>query len=73
MAFEEKFGINIPNEDAAELTTPRQVTDYVMSTAKGQEMTRDGVAVIVRRVIEETTGVKDFNEDSHFVEDMNLD
>ncbi len=73
MAFEEKFGINIPNEEAAELTTPRQVTDYVMSTAKGKEMTRDEVVVLVRKVIEETTGVFDFNEDSHFVDDMNLD
>jgi hypothetical protein len=44
-----------------------------MSTAKGQEMTRDEVAVIVRKVIEETTGEIDFNEDSHFVDDMNLD
>ena len=72
MAFEEKFGINIPNEDAAELTTPRQVTAYVMSTAKGQEMNREEVAVLVRKVIEETTGVSDFNEDSHFVAHMHL-
>jgi acyl carrier protein len=73
MAFEEKFGINIPNEDAAELTTPRKVTDYVMSTAKSEGMTRDEVAAIVRSIIEETTAVSDFHEDSHFVYDMNLD
>ena len=31
MAFEEEFGMAIPDADASELTTPRQVTDYVMS------------------------------------------
>ncbi len=73
MAFEAKFGINIPNEDAAELSTPRKVTDYVMSTATGKGVTRDEVAAIVRKVIEEETALSDFHEDSHFVYDMNLD
>jgi len=73
MAFEEKFGISIPNEVAAELTTPRKVTDYVMITGNAKGMTRDEVAAIVRKVIEETTAVSDFHEDSHFVDDMNLD
>ena len=73
MAFEEKFGINIPNEDAGKLSTPRKVTDYVMTTATGKGMTRDEVAAIVRKVVEEKTAVNDFHEDSHFVYDMNLD
>ena len=73
IAFEEEFGIIIPNEDAAELSTPRKVTDYVMSTERGRGMTRDEVAAIVRKIIVEKTAVTDFHEDSHFVYDMNLD
>ena len=30
--FEDAFGIKIPDEVAAELTTPRQVTLYVFTT-----------------------------------------
>lgn len=73
MAFEEKFGISIPDKDAACLATPRMVTDYVMNQIKGPGMTRDAVAEVVRKVIEDETGVYDFHEDSHFVDDMNLD
>jgi acyl carrier protein len=29
--FEDAFGISIPDEIAATLTTPREVTDYVMT------------------------------------------
>lgn len=73
MAFEERFGINISDEGASELSTPRKVTDYVMSKVKGSGMNREEVAAIVRQVIEKQTGVYDFHEDSHFVYDMNLD
>ena len=73
MAVEEKFGISIPDEDASELSTPRKVTDYVMSKVEGRGMTREEVTTIVRQVIEEETATHDFHEDSHFVYDMNLD
>ncbi len=73
MAVEEKFGISIPDEDASELSTPRKVTDYVMSKVEGRGMTREEVTAIVRQVIEEETATHDFHEDSHFVYDMNLD
>ncbi len=73
MAFEEKFGISIPDEDASELSTPRKVTDYVMSKVKNRGMTREEVAAIVRQIIEEQTATYNFHEDSHFVYDMNLD
>ena len=73
IAFEEKFGISIPNEDAPKLYTPRLVIDYVMNGPVGAVTTRDRVAAIVREVIEEETGVTNFHEDSHFVDDMNLD
>ncbi|CAN5128298.1 hypothetical protein BH18ACI2_BH18ACI2_07570 [soil metagenome] len=73
MAFEEEFGIAIPDKDASELATPRQVTDYVMSKLAGERITREQVAAAVRRIIEEQTDIYDFTEDSHFVRDMHLD
>ena len=38
IAFEDRFGVRIPNEDAAELYTPRRVTDYLMRTEVGMLM-----------------------------------
>ena len=73
IAVEEKFGISIPNEDAARLYTPRLVIDYLMNGPVGTVTTRDRVAGIVREVIEEETGVTNFHEDSHCVDDMGLD
>ncbi|MBA3246597.1 MAG: hypothetical protein H0T63_00775 [Pyrinomonadaceae bacterium] len=73
MAFEEEFGMAIPDADASELTTPRQVTDYVMSKLDGERITREQVAAAVRRVIEEQTAIYDFTEDSHFIRDLHLD
>ncbi|HEX8127571.1 MAG TPA: phosphopantetheine-binding protein [Pyrinomonadaceae bacterium] len=74
MAFEEKFGVSISDADAAELTTPRKVTDYLLEKrAGGGGRSREEVALAVRRVIEEQCAVYDFTEDSRFVEDMHLD
>ena len=73
MAFEERFGIRIPDEDATELSTPRSVTLYIMGTAVGTMMSRDEVARIVREVIVQETGTTEFDEDSHFVNDLHID
>jgi acyl carrier protein len=82
--IENAFGIDIPNEVAAQLTTPRNVIDYVLlqltSTAPDTNQrrmpkpwTREEVAALVREVIVDETGVEEFTEDSRFVADMNLD
>ena len=34
---------------------------------------REQVAAVVRGIIKDETGVKDFTEDSHFIDDMRLD
>ena len=73
MAFEERFGISIPDAEAPELYTPRRVTDYIMKHYAHRGLERSQVAAIVREVIEEETAVYDFDEDSHFVLDMGLD
>lgn len=35
--------------------------------------TREQVAAVVREIIIDQVGVKDFTEDSHFIDDMHLD
>ena len=75
IAFENEFGISISDEVAAELTTPREVTDYVLMQLKfsGQTTTREQVAHRVRQVTIRQTGYEDFTEDSRFIADMGLD
>ena len=73
MAFEERFGIRIPDAEAPGLYTPRRVTDYIMKNYGHRGLEREQVAAIVREVVEEETGIEDFSEDSHFVLDMGLD
>jgi hypothetical protein len=73
MAFEDKFGVRILDEDAGQLTTPRKVIDYIMSKVGSRGMTRVQVAAIVRQVIEEQTAISGFSDDDDFVNDMNLD
>ena len=72
MAFEEAFRINIPDGDASELSTPRKVTDYVMSKIGDRGVAREQVAARVRKIIEEQTGTYGFSDDDHFVDDMHL-
>jgi hypothetical protein len=73
MAFEEKFGVQIPDAVTAELVTPRDVTDYLMAAGASGARSRDDVARLVREIVEEQTGTRDFTEDSRFVEDLHLD
>lgn len=36
MAFEEEFGVEIPDEDAEKITTVGQAIDYIKSKSEGQ-------------------------------------
>ena len=72
LAFEKRFGTSIPDEDAADLYTPRRVTDYLVSGEVGNLMSRDELQRLFEKCGAETA-IKDFDEDSHFVYDMNLD
>jgi hypothetical protein len=73
MALAEAFGVNMAVEDAAQLTTPRKVTDYIADLLSGRGMTREAVATAVRKIIEKETAIHDFSDDDDFVRDMNLD
>ena len=37
MAFEEEFGIEIPDEDAEKITRVKEAVEYIESHAKGQK------------------------------------
>ena len=37
MAFEEKFGIEIPDEDAEKITRVKEAVDYIEAHAKGKK------------------------------------
>ena len=73
MAFEEAFNISIPDKDASELTTPRKVADYVMNKIGDRGVSRSHVEAKIRQIIEDQTGISDFSDDDHFVDDMQLD
>lgn len=74
--FEEEFEIIIPDEAAANMTTPRHVIDYIASDPKvSKQWSRGYIEVTVWLAIEDELGIKkeDFNEDSRFIEDMGAD
>lgn len=75
IAFEDAFGIKIPDEVATGITTPREVTDYVLMQLKfaNKDWTREQVAARVREVVIEQTGTEDFTEDSRFIQDLHMD
>jgi len=73
--IEEEFEIIIPDEAAEKMITPRNVIDYLMNRKEvGEKWSRDYVSITVWQIIEDECGVmrKDFNDDSRFIEDMNL-
>ncbi len=47
IAFEERFGVKISDEVAEELTTPRKVVDYLMTTPVGTVMSRDAHGTVL--------------------------
>jgi acyl carrier protein len=73
--LEEEFEITIPDEAAEKMTTPRIVIDYLMSRPEvSEKWSRDYVVISVWQIIEDQGGIsrEDFNDDSRFIEDMNL-
>lgn len=73
MDLEEAFGIEIPDEDAARLETPRMVLDYVAARLPPEAWPRERIEFRVREVVRDSTGVGDFELDDYFVRDMGID
>jgi acyl carrier protein len=70
---EEEFELKMSDEDAEQITTPRQLIDYLMGRPEvSPKWSRDYVALSVWRMVEDELGIDrdDFNEDSRFIEDM---
>lgn len=76
MRIETEFEIVIPDEECEKMITPRHVIDYLMSRREVRgKWSRDYVAITVWQIVEDEGGfdVKEFNEDSRFIEDMGMD
>ena len=74
--IEEEFKVTIPDADAEKMTTPRNVIDYLINCKEvNEKWSRDYVSTTVWQIIEYETGIRrgDFNDDSRFIQDMNLD
>ncbi len=76
--IEDEFKITVPNEISETLVTPRMVIDYLMSLPKiCEKRSRDYVSTKVWLIIEEQLGIKrkdfNYNDDSRFIEDMEMD
>lgn len=74
--IEEEFEIILPDEECEKMTTPRHVIDYLMSRREvSEKWSRDYVSLTIWQIIEDEGGfeVKDFNENSRFIEDMGMD
>jgi len=80
ISWEEEFGIDIPNGVAATLETPGKAIDWIYETLNTRTATEsspiwthDQVKQVVRRLIMEQTGVKEFSDEDEFVRDLGLD
>lgn len=74
--IEEEFEIRISDQDAARLTTPREVIDYLMSRHEvAEKWSRDYVSLSFWMILEDELGIdrNDFHGDSRFIEDMGAD
>jgi acyl carrier protein len=80
MAWEEHFEIEIPNELAGTLVTPRMAIDAIEQLLKKKPAdtrvwTREEIERDVCTLIVEQIGItrRDFTLDSHFTRDMGVD
>lgn len=75
--IEEEFGVAIPNEIAENLSTSRLIIDYLVVRPEviNRGFTRENIRAKIFEIVEDETGLypDEFNEDSRFVEDLNMD
>ena len=76
ISFEEEFEVNISDAVAVTFLTPRDVIDFLILTPeiRNNSITREEIAKKVWLILENEVGIglSKFNEDSRFIEDMNL-
>jgi acyl carrier protein len=73
MAFEEEFGISIPDSAAAKMTTPADVIDFVHVAVS--LVPREVVAAKVKQIVLEQLGLPEstYSETKRFIEDFGVD
>ena len=74
--LEAEFDIQISDEDAEKINTPRKLIDYLMKRPEvSEKWSRDYVHISVWMILEDELGIdrNDFHDDSRFVEDMGAD
>ena len=78
LATEKEFELDIPDADAEKITTPRMLTDYVISrlgnVADAKGWTQD---YVLQRVIQLTAvqlgiPIEKIHPDDHFVKDLDM-
>ena len=81
MAFEEAFGVPIPDADAQKMLTPRAVIDFVESyrgldslLPPQNKPTRPEIAETVKRLVIEQLGIPEavYDENKEFVRDFGM-
>jgi len=77
MDFEKAFSIEIPNEIAEKMVTPRDVLDFVVKEHErlGRPVDRDAIFARIQALTADLAGrePEDIGLDTKFVEDLKLD
>lgn len=82
MTLEEEFKVNIPDEVAQTLTTPRKVYEWLIHELRadkpdaipfGRPWTREQVVERTRDIIRTQFGITKFHDDDRFVDDLGID
>jgi len=76
MSVEERFNIEISDEEASTIRTPRLLCDIVEKRLRGRvpAMSREDIRSKLRQVICDQLGVReDFDDDAEFVRDLGVD
>ncbi|MBS2032592.1 MAG: hypothetical protein JST54_32260 [Deltaproteobacteria bacterium] len=68
--FEEEFGVELPDSEAGNLTTPGKFVDYIV--AKKPSLVRADVAARVKTIIITQLGLdgRDYSEDAELIRDL---
>lgn len=73
---EDAFGISIPDAEAEKMETPAIMISYVQNVVASQpeqRWTPEEVRQMVRQIISEQLGVKNFKDTDEFVRDLGAD
>ena len=77
MRFEEEFSFRIPDSDAAQITTPGKMLDYIIQElrARGENPDEQDLWMKVKNIVVDQLGVKpeEVTRSARFVEDLKVD